>query len=128
MHWAVFISTASSQHWPGGSQGCPCTTYNPCCPCNTCWRKHRLGSSLLMVLTLIKRHPWTKEQLVGLCPTLQINAENISLSHSERHGEFSLIWVWGFFQTSCQLVISHHGANCLAKFVLILLLGSGLLP
>lgn len=88
------------------------------------WRKHRLGTSLLMVLKLIKRHPWTKGQLAGPCPTLQINAGSSPLSDSERpEGVFFGLGL-GFFQMSCQLVISHHGANRSAEFVLILLLGS----
>lgn len=67
------------------------------------WRKHGLGSNLLMVLTLIKR---TKEQLVGPCPTLQIIAGNSPLSHSGRcGGVFFGLGLLVFFQMSCQLVI-----------------------
>lgn len=60
----------------------------------------------------------------GPCSTFQINAGNSPLSDSERpKGVFFGLGL-GFFQTFCRLVISHHGANCLAEFVLTLLLGS----
>lgn len=59
------------------------------------WRKHRLGTSLLMVLKLIKRHPWILQVLV---PPFRLMLE-IALYQTRRGPrEFSLVWVWGFFR------------------------------